>query len=236
MHTPRFSRLLDIPVVLSLAMPLLLGACVTRGTLDEAVAERDALAAERDRLTADNQLLTEKTWVLSATTLILAKELELQDLEMAQLEQEQQELADDLLRWKILGAVKMALLADGLHVVLPHDVLFESGESTPSAQGRQVLAELAGEIKPLPYEVAVVGFTDNVPIGPRLVDRFPSNWELAGMRAAGVVRVLQQEGVPSDQMLAVSRGEGGAIASNDTVEGRAQNRRIDIRLRPIATR
>jgi chemotaxis protein MotB len=217
-------------------MPLLLGACVTRGRLDEAVAERDAIAAERDRLAEANQTLQSRNLALTATTLLLTKELALQDVELAQLEREQQELADDLLRWKVLGAVKMALLADGLHVVLPQDVLFDSGESTPSARGQQVLKELAAEIGRHPYEIAVVGFTDNVPIGPRLVGRFPSNWELAGMRAAGVVRVLQQEGIPLEQMLAVSRGEGGAIASNDTAEGRAQNRRIDVRLRPIVTR
>jgi flagellar motor protein MotB len=53
------------------------------------------------------------------------------------------------------------------------------------------------------------------------------------MRAAGVVRVMQREGIPIDQMLAVSRGEGMPIASNATPEGRAENRRIDVRLRPI---
>jgi chemotaxis protein MotB len=220
------SSLSNVPFVLCLATPLLLGACVTRSSFDEVTAERDSLAQA-------NRVLASKTVALTATTGILIKELALQDLELAELEREQRELADDVARWMVMGAVKMMMLADGLHVLLPHEVLFESGASTLSAQGETIVKELVAEISQHPYEIAVVGFTDNVPIGARLADRYASNWELAGLRAAGVVRVMQREGIPIDQMLAVSRGEGRPIASNDTPEGRAENRRIDVRLRPI---
>ena len=223
--SPR-SSLSKVSVVFCLATPLLLGACVTRSSFNE-------VTAERDRLAQANRAFQSKTVALAATTGLLTKELALQDLEMAQLQREQRELADDLARWAVMGAVKMMLLADGLHVLLPHEVLFESGASSLSAQGDTIVKELVAEIGPLPYEIAVVGFTDNVPIGARMADRYASNWELAGTRAAGVVRVMQREGVPIDQMLAVSRGEGSPIASNATPEGRAQNRRIDVRLRPI---
>ena len=97
----------------------------------------------------------------------------------------------------------------------------------------QVAELAAAEIKQQPYQIAVLGFTDNVPVGAHLQDRFPSNWELAGTRAASVVRLMQSEGVPSSQLVAVSQGENQPIASNDTPEGRAQNRRIDVRIRPI---
>jgi chemotaxis protein MotB len=72
-----------------------------------------------------------------------------------------------------------------------------------------------------------------VPVGPKLAERYPSNWELAGARAASVVRVMQEAGVPATQLVAVSRGETEPVASNDTEEGRAQNRRIDVRIRPV---
>lgn len=232
MHHRSSSRL-NVLLTLPLAMSLLLGGCVTRGTLDEIVAERDAARADSDRLTEANRLLQSKTLALSATAVVLSKELALQDREIAQLDREQQELADEMARWAVLGAVKMVLLADGLHLLLPNEVLFDSGSSRLSAQGDKLVTELAAEIMPQPYEIAVVGFTDNVPVGPRLAERYPSNWELAGARAASVVRVMEREGVAIEQMLAVSRGQGGAIASNDTDEGRAQNRRIDVRLRPI---
>lgn len=222
----RRSSLSRVAFVSCVAAPLLLGACVTRSTFDE-------VEAERDRLAQANRALASQTVALAATAGILKKELVLQEIELAELEREQRELADEVARWAVLGAVKMLMLADGLHVLLPHEVLFESGASTLSAQGEAIVRDLVAEIRQHPYEIAVVGFTDNVPIGPRLADRYPSNWELAGMRAAGVVRVMQREGIPVDQLLAVSRGEGMPIASNDTPEGRAENRRIDVRLRPI---
>jgi chemotaxis protein MotB len=100
-------------------------------------------------------------------------------------------------------------------------------------EGLELLSELAEEIKLQPYQIAVLGFTDNVPVGPKMRAQFPSNWEVAGARAASVVRLLQAEGLPPAQLVAVSRGENQPIASNDTAEGRAQNRRIDVRIRPI---
>jgi hypothetical protein len=78
-----------------------------------------------------------------------------------------------------------------------------------------------------------LGFSDNVPVGAHLQAQFPSNWELAGARAASVVRMMQAGGVPAAQLMAVSQGENQPIASNATPEGRAQNRRIDVRIRPI---
>ncbi len=129
----------------------------------------------------------------------------------------------------------MQLLADGLHILLPHDVLFASGSVQLKPEGQQLIAELVTEIRQQPYQIAVLGFTDNVPVGPQLRAQFPSNWEVAGARAASVVRLMQAEGVPAAQLVAVSQGENQPIASNATAEGRAQNRRIDVRIRPIVT-
>jgi chemotaxis protein MotB len=163
----------------------------------------------------------------------LNRTVRLRDNEIAELEREQQELADEVARWAVRGAIKMQMLADGLHLILPHDVLFESGTTQLSAEGTKLVVELVQEINQQPYQIAVLGFSDNVPVGPGLAAQYPSNWELSGARAASVVRVLEAEGIPADQLIAVSRGETGPIASNDTPEGRAQNRRIDIRIRPV---
>ena len=76
------------------------------------------------------------------------------------------------------------------------------------------------------------GNTDNVPVGPELRKLYPTNWELAGARAAEVVRLLADNGVDPATMRAVSRGPFDPIASNDTAEGRAENRRTEIVLRP----
>jgi chemotaxis protein MotB len=198
---------------------LLLSGCVTRGSYDKVVEERDQLRQANAELEGE--------------TAELGTELMLRDLEVAQLEQEQQELTDEVTRWAVRGAIKMQMLADGLHLILPHDVLFASGTTTLSSEGHELIAELVQEINQQPYQIAVLGFTDNVPVGQSLAERYPSNWELAGARAASVVRVMEEEGIPAAQLVAVSRGETEPIASNETAEGRAQNRRIDVRLRPV---
>ena len=217
---------LAVPAALALTAGLLLPGCVTRGTYDEMVAERDRLAQQ-------NQTLQARTVAITDVAAGLGAELALRDREMQQLEREQAELADEVARWAVRGAIEMHLLKDGLHVILPHDVLFESGAATLSMEGQKLVVELVGEIKQQPYQIAVLGFSDDVPVGPALRDRFPSNWDLAGARATSVVRLMEQEGIPVNQLVAISRGESAPIASNDTPEGRAQNRRIDVRIRPV---
>ncbi len=213
-------------VFFALGLSVLTAGCVTRATYDEVVSERD-------RLTQQNLSLRQRTAAASGVAAGLSLELALRDQELAQLTREQEELADEIAAWAVLGAIKMQLLADGLHITLPQDVLFASGSVDLKPEGEQLLRELVAEIKQQPYQIAVLGFSDNVPVGPQLSDRFPSNWELAGTRAASVVRLMQDAGVPSSQLVAVSVGENQPIASNDTPEGRAENRRIDVRLRPI---
>jgi chemotaxis protein MotB len=225
MRVSRIAQRFLLPLAF-LAVLGLLSGCVTRGTYDEVVKERDALAMERDEAEAEASQMT-------SVAVDLGNEVMMRDLEIAVLEREQEELADEVARWAVRGAIKMHLLADGLHLVLPQDILFESGEATLSPEGEELIAELAQEINEQPYQIGVLGFTDNVPVGPKLMERFPSNWELAGARAASVVRVIEAAGVPAGQLIAVSRGEGEPIASNDTPEGRAQNRRIDVRIRPV---
>jgi chemotaxis protein MotB len=82
-------------------------------------------------------------------------------------------------------------------------------------------------------QIAVEGHTDDVPLGAGLRTNFPSNWELSAARAAAVVRFLQKEGGLEPQRLSV-RGYSyyKPIASNDNEEGRRQNRRIEIILKP----
>ncbi|OUS16163.1 hypothetical protein A9Q88_08380 [Gammaproteobacteria bacterium 50_400_T64] len=198
--------------LLILATLVSITGCVSRGSYKDVVQENTAL---------------------KSSNLELNDELALVSLDVAQLELEQAELIDDVKKWAVLGAIEMELMADGLHVILPHDVLFSSGTSTLSTEGRQLIAEFSHELKSHPYQIFVIGFTDNTPIGPNLLQQYPSNWELAGARAASVVRVMVEEGLPADQLIAASRGEMNPVASNDTDEGRSKNRRIDIRIRPV---
>jgi chemotaxis protein MotB len=116
---------------------------------------------------------------------------------------------------------------------MPGEVLFGSGSTQLTDSGREMLLKVSAKLKDASYQTVVAGFTDNVPIGGTLAQKYPSNWELAGARAARVVRLLEAGGVPSERLIAVSFGENEPVASNDDEEGRAQNRRIEIRLRPV---
>ncbi len=213
-------------MVFALTGSMLFSGCVTNKAYDEVVAQRDELKLE-------NEELRRETSAVETVAVGLLAELDLVEHEIAMMQLEQEELADEIAAWAVQGAIKMQLLADGLHILLPHDVLFASGSVELKPEGRKLLGELAAEIKEQPYRIAVLGFTDNVPVAARHRAQFPSNWEVAGARAASVVRLMEAEGVPSAQLVAVSQGENQPIASNDTAEGRAQNRRIDVRIRPV---
>ena len=110
--------------------------------------------------------------------------------------------------------------------------LLERNEVMQQRQSALV-GRIVGELEQLPYQIAVLGHTDDLPIGDELAQRYPSNWELAAARAASVVRLLEAEGVPSDRLLVVSFGPTRPVAPNDTPANRALKRRVDLRLRPV---
>ena len=93
-----------------------------------------------------------------------------------------------------------------------------------------MLGKVAERVRKAQYRVVVRGHTDDVLIRS---ERYPSNWELAGARASGVVRILADRGVDPTRLEAVSRGAFEPVASNETPEGRARNRRIEITLVPL---
>jgi chemotaxis protein MotB len=121
-----------------------------------------------------------------------------------------------------------------LKMILVDKILFESGSVDISEQGKSLLLIIAKSIKDSKSQnVIVEGHTDNQALTPRLRKRFPSNWELSTARAAAVVRFLHHSGHLSPNILTV-QGHSfyRALASNDTEEGRRQNRRIEIILKP----
>lgn len=231
-------RNLSVPGSLVLAASLAIApltGCVTQSKYDLMLAERDELAASNEILRQQSGQLTRQSQRLASVAAGLSQELALRDEEVEQLTREQEELMEELETWVVAGLIKMELLKDGLHLVLSEEILFPTGSDELSDTGREVLTKLVEELEQLPYQIAVIGYTDNIPVGPRLAARYPSNWELAGARAASVVRLFQGAGVPAQQLLVISRGESQPIASNDTPEGRAENRRIEVRLRPVVS-
>lgn len=106
------------------------------------------------------------------------------------------------------------------------EVLFNSGEATLSEAGRGVMSRLVPTLGKVPgYRVVVEGHTDNMPIQ---TERFPSNWELSTGRAASVVRHFQGQGIDAARMRATGFADTRPIASNDTAQGRATNRHVEV--------
>ncbi|MBN1780503.1 OmpA family protein [bacterium] len=130
--------------------------------------------------------------------------------------------------------IQITQLADKLNVSIVDKILFASGEASISDEGLAVLKRV-GDIlnKSSDHIVRVEGHTDNVPTG-RTKDRFPTNWELSTARATTVVRFLQENvGMEAARLEAVGLGEFHPVADNETKEGRAKNRRIEISLLPV---
>jgi flagellar motor protein MotB len=207
-------------------LALLTTACVSQG-------KYNALESKNDLLRKENNVLAMQRSELYTATIILSQELEIRNEDIAVLEEEQAELEIEMGALIAAGTVKMELMKSGLNLILDESVLFESGSAIIKPAGADAIKALVAQLDELPYQVVVVGHTDNVPVGPSIIDRFPSNWSLAATRAAAVVKLMADEGIQKQQLVAVSLGDTQPIASNDTAEGRAANRRIEVRLRPV---
>ena len=153
---------------------------------------------------------------------------------VAELQSTYDGLVGDLEAELASGEIKIEQLRDGLQVDVAHDILFASGSAELSPAGARVLETVAERLAPLAYQISVEGHTDDNPIRGQLKQRYPSNWELAGARAASVVRLFVDAGIAGAKLAAVSHGPSRPIAAGDTAADRARNRRIEIRLRPDA--
>lgn len=104
-------------------------------------------------------------------------------------------------------------------------------ESSMLSDAEYILSKISQLLnKNLPEtDILVEGHTDNIPISNALMDQFPSNWELSSARATATVRYLQEFcNVDPSRMIAVGRADTLPITSNETAEGRKNNRRVEI--------
>ena len=132
------------------------------------------------------------------------------------------------------GQIKITHMADRLSVTMVDKILFPSGEAEITSKGVAILTRIGKIIKNNRGEIIrVEGHTDNVHITPRLQQKFPTNWELSTTRATNVARFLQDKiGIEGARLRAVGMSEYHPVASNETLDGRGQNRRIEIILMP----
>lgn len=210
--------------------------------------EKNSSAAIADNLAKNRELLLQ----------LEAREKALAD-EKARLEQLERELAtrsarvDELEKLiadkeaaltRLKDAVSSALLnfeGNGLqieqkngkiYVSMENKLLFESGSWAIGSRGRQAVEALAKVLAENPdISILIEGHTDNVPY--RSGTEIKDNWDLSTKRATAVVSILaENKGVNLSNITAAGRGEYAPVATNETTEGKAKNRRIEVILTP----
>ncbi|OUR98250.1 cell envelope biogenesis protein OmpA [Flavobacteriales bacterium 33_180_T64] len=195
-----------------------------RELLAQLEAKEQALAAENARL--------EK----------LKKELESRSQRVAELEHVI--ASKDAAMTKLKDAISKALTnfeGKGLtveqrngkvYVSMENKLLFKSGSWAVGAQGKQAVKQL-GEVLADNPEIAILieGHTDDVPYKGNT--QLSGNWDLSTKRATAIVNILRENNtINPENLTAAGRGEFAPIASNDTAEGKAKNRRIEVILTP----
>lgn len=205
------------------------------------VSEREELLEHREDLKTRLESTQENQQALASTLRSREEELAVtaaalmeQSKKVDELQGTYEGLVSDLQSELEQGQIQISQLREGLQVNVSQDILFPSGSARLGPEGEKVLRTVAKRLQELDYAVAVEGHSDDLPIRGSLAKQYPSNWELAGARAASVVRLFAGEGVAPGRLSAVSRGATRPVADNRTPDGRARNRRIEIRLRPRA--
>ena len=123
------------------------------------------------------------------------------------------------------GDVAVRSSHEGLVISLREIGFFDSGSAEIKASSAAAFAQMAEILRQSGSDIRVEGHTDNVPIHN---SRFSSNWDLSTARATATVRLLVRYKVKPERMAVAGYAEFHPIASNDTSEGRANNRRVDI--------
>ena len=210
----------------------------TKELLDQLETTQSELFAKEDQLNKSTLELEEKERKL----LDSQNELELRSLRVAELEAiiNRKDSMVTALKQKISKAL-IGLEGDGLtieqrngkvYISLEEDLLFASGKYEINQTGKQALDKLSDALSyQKDLEILVEGHTDSIPLSGRGLVK--DNWDLSVMRATSVVkRLTSNTNLDPTQLIAAGRSEFVPISSNETSEGRGENRRIEMILSP----
>jgi chemotaxis protein MotB len=128
------------------------------------------------------------------------------------------------------GTLQVQIRNGRMEVKLPDSVLFDQGKTDIKPAGKDALAQLTPVLKGIQgRNFQVGGYTDDTPIKTA---HFPSNWYLSTARAVEVVNFMIKSGMEPDRLSAAGFSSYDPVAPNDTVAGKAQNRRIEVAVVP----
>ena len=123
------------------------------------------------------------------------------------------------------GKVRVTQSEHGITVEINASVLFSPAKAQLADSSRDTLRAVALVVREHEHEMHVEGHTDNLPIS---TNQYPSNWELSTARASSVIRLFIENGVDTRRLTALGYGENRPVALNNTLDGRARNRRVTI--------
>lgn len=239
----KISKLLTIPLLSLLVLP----ACVSKSTyeaLQKDAMELEKLTAEQNKKlsTQDNLILDlqKRLGKVSTNKAELDRSLAETRQALNELAERKEEMEKELRDFRALttglksmidtGSVSVRFVKGRMVVSLGSDVLFASGSAKLSPEGIEAVKKVTQQLTRIEgKEFQIEGHTDNVRIKTR---EFPSNWELASARALTVVNNMVAAGMPANRVSAASYSDTQPSAPNDTAEGRAHNRRIDMVIVP----
>lgn len=195
-----------------------------RELLAELEAKEKALAAEKDRLEKLEKDLQERSRRIDELEgVIAAKDAKMQELKNS--------ISKALTAFEGKGLTVEE--RDGkVYVSMENKLLFSSGSWAVGSQGRQAVKQLGTVLADNPdINVLIEGHTDNVPYGGS--GALEDNWDLSTKRATAIVHILEEnKQIEAERLTAAGRGEHFPIATNETAEGKAKNRRIEVILTP----
>jgi chemotaxis protein MotB len=146
------------------------------------------------------------------------------------LENIRRELTKSLSKQVANHTVSIKMGQDGLVISLREAGFFDSGSAAPRPETLATMEQIVASVGRTPYDVRVEGHTDDIPIHN---DEFDSNWELSSARATRIARIiLALHSISPERLSAAGYAEFHPVAGNDTAEGRAQNRRVDLIILP----
>jgi len=157
---------------------------------------------------------------------------------IAQVNETKSQIENSLKKQIASQEIKLEEMEGKLKLTFVDKILFNSGSATIKIKGKEALLQIADSLRNQTQNyniIRVEGHTDNIPIaeGRPLKKVFPTNWELSAARAISVIRFLENEGGIDPARLCISAySYYRPVDTNETPEGRSQNRRIEIILTP----
>ncbi len=123
------------------------------------------------------------------------------------------------------GKVKLLETSRGVTIEINDSILFAPGQAKLQPASISAMQSVAQVLASTDFPITIEGHTDNLPIS---TPQFPSNWELSALRATTVLRLFNDSGVGAERLTAIGYGDTRPVETNQSVEGRARNRRVSI--------